>query len=674
MSRQMRHYYKFGPFRLDPAKRDLLRDGEIVPLPPKVLDLLQVLVENNGEIVEKEELMSRVWPDSFVEEGNLSVNIFALRKALGDDGNQHQFIKTVPKRGYRFVASVLEVWGENEELTSESLEAAAAAMLQGDDFQSKPQPYLPLPSRASFGQAASRADDLQTFAGREETPEPPSMETAKRRVVPRAVRRALAFSLLGVGLVVGLTYFWTSRDTARTIAARKTHAIAVLPFKTINTDDEYLGPGLADVFIGELTNIKQLTVRPLTASLKYISNGQDPVEAGRALRVDTVLEGSLRRVGDSLRITAQLVRVEDGSRLWEFKSSEEFGNISAVQQVIPGKVAQALALDLKRPLSANQRTGNVEAHLLYVKGRYLMSQRTPMAFKQAVECFGQATRLDPNYALAYAGLAYSWMVPIYPETPIKRMAEAKSAAIKALELDDTVAEAHTALGRALTFCDWDWAGSEKEFKRAIELNPNYAEAHFWYSLNLSAMRRHDEAIAEMKWAQEIDPFSPKYNFHLGWAYYLARQYDQAIAQLRKTPFELDSSYYQAYWRLGLAYVQKAMYEDAFDALEKAAVLSGDKPLIKATIGYAYAKSGNRAEAQRIVNQLSLLSERETGPFITLASIHASLGNKDKAFELLEKSYQQRDSRIVDINVDAMLDSVRPDARFDDLMRRMGLTP
>jgi DNA-binding winged helix-turn-helix (wHTH) protein len=181
MSRQIRHYYKFGPFRLDPAKRDLLRDGEIVPLPPKVLDLLQVLVENNGEIVEKEELMSRVWPDSFVEEGNLSVNIFALRKALGDDGHEHQFIKTVPKRGYRFVASVSEVWGENDEMKSERLEAAAASLLQADDFRSNPQPYLPFPFTASLGQAASRADDLQTFAGREEPPEPPSMDGLNER-------------------------------------------------------------------------------------------------------------------------------------------------------------------------------------------------------------------------------------------------------------------------------------------------------------------------------------------------------------------------------------------------------------------------------------------------------------------------------------------------------------
>jgi tetratricopeptide (TPR) repeat protein len=188
------------------------------------------------------------------------------------------------------------------------------------------------------------------------------------------------------------------------------------------------------------------------------------------------------------------------------------------------------------------------------------------------------------------------------------------------------------------------------------------------------MRRHDEAIAEMKWAQEIDPFSPRYNFHLGWAFYLARQYDQAIAQLRKTPFELDSSYYQAYWRLGVVYAQKAMYEEALAALEKAAVLSGDKPLMKATIGYVYAKSGNRAEAQKILNQLNGLTERENGPFITLACIHACLGDKDKAFALLEKSYQLRDSRIVDINAEAMLDSVRTDTRFDDLVRLMGLTP
>jgi tetratricopeptide (TPR) repeat protein len=346
-----------------------------------------------------------------------------------------------------------------------------------------------------------------------------------------------------------------------------------------------------------------------------------------------------------------------------------------MQQAISKHVVRVLAIELtdrEKEQLDRPKTESAEAYQLYLKGRYLSNQKTPDGVQLGIDCLERAIKIDPRFALAYAEIASSQVLPVNPQPMIERMRQAKVTALKALELDETLAEAHTALGRAITFCDWDWAGAEKEFQRAIKLHPNYAEAHFWYAHNLSAHGRHEEAIAEMKIVQEGDPFSTRYSLRLAWTYYLSRHYDQAIAQLRQTPLELDSAYYQIYWRLGLVYAQQARYAEAIAMLQKAAGLSGERPLARASLGYVYAKSGRRAEAQQILAELSGVTERNSLPLITMAAIYACLGDNDRAFKCLNLATAQRENRMISLKVEPMLDVLRADPRFEALERSMGL--
>jgi len=658
MSSQIKRLYEFGPFRLDAAKRSLLRGGDLVPLAPKVLEILQVLVENSGEIVDKDELMQRLWPDTFVEEGNLSVNIFALRKALNDSGDKHQYIRTIPRRGYCFVAGVKEVREGGvpalaEPLAPEPVAAQAPATPPATQVD-RPGPETPA---ATVGAEASEA-------------------VVETKQSPRPRRLALVLLAL---LAVPLTAFVASRPAGLSLpgAGAASRTLAVLPFETIGAaaGDDHLGPGVADALVTTLAHLRGLTVRPLCASLKYGGAVQDATEVGRALHADAVLEGSLRRAGRGFRVTARLVRVKDGSRLWETRSSEEFESLFAARHAISEGVARALAVKLtdhERGRMAKRPTGSAEAYELYLKGRHLGSRRTSRGVEQAIACFERAVNIDPGFALAYAEAAAFRVLPVNPQPGVEKMRRAKEAALKALALDEGLAEAHAALARAVTFCDWDWAGAEKEFQRAIELNPNYSEAHFWYASNLSALGRHGEAVAEMKLAHEGDPFSTRNNLGLAWTYYLARRYDEAIARLRQTPLELDSAYYQIYWRLGLAYAQQAKHEEAAVTLQKAAVLSGDRPLAKASLGYVFAKAGRRSEAQQILSELGGQAGPDGAPFITLSAIHACLGDNDRAFEWLEGAYARREGRLIDLRVEPMLDGLRADPRYEALARRMGL--
>ncbi len=654
MSRQIRHFYDFGPFRLDATKRVLLCDGEMMQLPPKALDILLVLVESGGELVEKEDLMRKVWPDTFVEESNLPVNIFALRKALGNNGEQNQYIKTVPKRGYCFVANLTEFWEEKAEARVEMAEPATPP----DELRAliKPQEKAArLPGIAKH--------DL----------------TTRRLSFARRRPPVLAVSVLALGLAALSFYFWMWRSSNTRGARAKTQSVAVLPFRMMSAEpgDEYLGPAIADAVVAALANIKQLTVRPIISTLKYTSAGQDPVEAGRALRVDALLEGSIRRVGDSLSITAQLVRVADGARLWEIKSAEDFGNILAVQKTIPEQVVRALSLrltDAEKARLSKHHTENVQACHLSLKGRYLCNQKMGKEVREGIEYLEQAVKADPNYAAAYAGLAVFRVLSLNPETMLEKAAKAKEESRRALELDDTLAEAHTALGRAITFCDWDWAGAERAFKRAIELNPNNIEAHHWYSFNLLAQGRHEEAIAQMKWAEEIDPSSPRINLGLGINLYQARRYDQAIEQFRKTPLELGPINHQVFWGIGLSHVQQARYEEAIAALQRSVNRSGIGPVSQAHLAYAYAKSGKRAEAEKILAELNEPSGRRREPFVILAPVYACMGDMEKSFAYFEKAYERRDPRLLFLKVDPMNDCARSDPRFENLVRRIGLAP
>jgi eukaryotic-like serine/threonine-protein kinase len=481
----------------------------------------------------------------------------------------------------------------------------------------------------------------------------------------------LIVSLVLLCLIGLIAYSWISRNSKLAGADLNVQSIAVLPFK-MEAGDEYLGTGVADTIASALTNSQRIDVRPLRASLRYPSMSQSAVDAGRALQVDAILEGSATRVGDKIKISARLVRVKDGFQLWH--SDDQLESLLTIQDSLSGQVAQAMNPGLSetdRRLITKRYTNNVEAYQLYLRARHFFNRRRPKEFQQAIDCFEQAIKIDPTYAQAYAGLAHANILGISQSAAIERMQKAKTAAQKALEIDNTLAEAHMALGRALIFCDWDWTGSEKSFKRAIELSPNYADAHYWYSHNLTAMGRHDEAIAELKLAFDVDPFFPRTVLRQGQALYLARQYDRAIEQFLRTPFGVDEAYFQVYWRLGLAYAQKGMYTDAISMLQKAQTLSEEMSLGKASLAYTYAKSGNGAEARKLLRELREPTKGEV-PWMMLAGTYGYLGERNNAIECLEKLYQTRDAPIIHIKVDPMLDSLRSDPRYEDLLHRVGL--
>ncbi|SRR6266404_1499385 len=592
MSKPLQSCYEFGPFRLNASERLLLRDGQPVPLPPKVFDTLLVLVQSSGHLVEKDELMTKLWPDTFVEEATLARNISDLRKALCEDTGQHKYIETVPKRGYRFVASV--------------------RITEGD---------------AILVQRRSKS------------------RTVIEEIVETAPRGSLA----------------------------------VLPFKPLGPDgdDEYLGLGIADALITRLSNVRQILVRPTSSIFKYAGSRQDPVIAGRELKVDSVVEGSVQVSGDRIRVTVQLVSIADEASLWAEQLDVKFTDIFAVEDSISQRVVEALTLKLtgeEQKLLSKHHTENTEAYQVYLRGRYFLNKRTTRCIKKAAEYFQQAIQIDPSYALAYAGLADSLtlLVTWEPLPPLEGFPKAQSAAARALEIDPTLAEAHASMGHLLLHT-WHWEDAESAFRNAIDLNPGYASAHQWYSEYLAAMGRFDEAVAEIRRAQELDPLSPNQNSDVGWVLYYARRYDEAIDQLRHA-VEMDPEFLQAHVLLGQAYTQKAMYEEAIAEFDRAMDLSGKGRLSILLVGHAYAVSGRTREALAAIDKLNALSkERYFSPY-RVALIHAGLGDNDQAFEWLERGYQKRDAWLIWLKVDPALDRLRSDQRFPDLLRRVGLAP
>ncbi len=576
--------YEFGPFRLDAPERLLLRDGEPLLLAPKAFDTLLVMVANRGRILRKDDLLKAVWPETTVEESNLSQYVSALRKVLGDDPNGHRYIETVPKLGYRFVAPV------------ESLEAHE--------------------SRASE-RMASESNVLRSMA--------------------------------------------------------------VLPFKNLGSEvgDEYLGLGIADAIITRLGNLRLLIVRPTSSVRKYTSLTLDPVVAGRELRVEAVLEGSIQRCDERIRVTVQLVNVRDEAPLWAEKFDVPFRDIFTVEDSTSEQVADALILKLSREEKkglAKRYTENIEAYQLYLKGRYYWNQRSSGGLKKAIESFRQAINKDPVYALAYAGLADCYNLHShYGElSPRECFPKAKAASTKALEIDDEMAEAHTSLAFVTAWHEWDWLGAEKEFRRALELNPNYATAHHWYALYLTAQGRGSEALKEVTRAQEIDPLSLAINRDVGFVYHFGtRQCELAIEQFLKT-LEMDPTFWSARWHLGLAYEQKGMYEAAIAELKQALNLAGDRSWILGELGYAYAVSGRRKEAEKVLRELRERSQERYVSAYEIALIYAGLEAKDEAFAWLEKAYLERSYALIHLKVEPMLDSLRPDSRFADLLQRIGL--
>ncbi len=456
-------------------------------------------------------------------------------------------------------------------------------------------------------------------------------------------------------------------------------SLAILPLTNASADPdaEYLSDGITESLINSLSQLPKLRVMERSTAFRYKGQQPDPQTVGRELKVGAVLMGRVVQRGEALIIQADLVDAVDGSQLWGEQYNRRLSDIFAVQEEIAKEISAKLMLRLtgeEKQRLTKRHTENTEAYQLYLKGRYYWNKRTEEALKKGIEYFQQAIAKDPGYALAYAGLSDSYSVLGYYNylPPKEAYSRAKGAAAKALEIDDTLAEAHASLAN-LRHYDWNWSKAERELKRAIELNPNYATAHHWYGLHLEEMGQFDRAMAEMRRAQELDPLSLIIGTAMGGSFYFARQYDQAIEQLQKT-LELDPNFSWAHYLAAWAYEQKGMYEEAVTALKNALTLRGGSPEILARLGHTYAKSGRRDEAMEILDELHDLSKQGHVSSYDVAVIHVGLGDLDQAFALLERAYVERSSRLVYLNVDPLFDCLRSDPRFADLVRRLGLVP
>ncbi|HJQ32054.1 MAG TPA: winged helix-turn-helix domain-containing protein [Pyrinomonadaceae bacterium] len=573
------HFYEFGPFRLDPVERRLLREDSPVKLTPKVFDILLMLVRNGGRALEKEEFMREIWPDSFVEEGNLNRQISTLRKALGDGREGNRFIETIPKRGYRFVAGV--------------------------------------------------------------------------------------------------------RETGATTGAR---SIAVLPFKAMpgqETDERFLGLGMADAIIIKLSNLGRIQVRPTGAVLKYADAGQDILTVGRALKVEALLDGRVQRAAGRVRVTAQLINVGDGATIWAGKFDEEFTDIFAVQDSISEQLAGALMLKLsgeERESLSRHYTESGEAYQSYLKGRYYWNKMTAEGLHRSLECFAEAVEKDPAYALAYAGTAASYVhLEIYGlMLPSEAMPKAKAAALKAIELDATVAEAHASLALVRMFYERDWAGAEGEFKQALRLNPSYAAVYDWYGIWLTARGRPDEGWTSILKAQALDPLSLIINTDIACALYYMRRFGDSVRQCQWV-LDAEPNFVTAHFRLGLAYEQLGEYVEAVNAFQTAIALSAERSTAeamapfkggsdaRASIAHTYALMGKREAARGILAELEERASHAYVPPHDMAMIYSALGETDEAFRWLRAAYQERFSLLVLLELDPRFDNLRTDPRFANLL-------
>jgi DNA-binding winged helix-turn-helix (wHTH) protein/TolB-like protein/tetratricopeptide (TPR) repeat protein len=651
-----KHFYEFGPFRIDTANHVLLRDGETVPLKPKAFDTLLVLVENRGRVLDKDELMTRLWPDTVVEESNLTQNVYLLRKVLGEEPRGDVYIETMPKRGHRFVARVNEV------------EDARTDLIPADVSQ----PRLLVDEKHESNKAPKNV--VETAPAIQERP-----LTASRWYKQASSSKRGVLALTGFLLALGIAsvfYVWITSKSKSLEAHGPIKSIAVLPFKPLGSDshDEELGFGMADTLITRLSSLRQVVVRPTSSVRKFTAPEQDAVAAGRELKVDAVLEATIQRADDRVRVTLRLVSVKDGSLLWTRIVTEQVNDPFAVQDRVAEEVADTLVTRMsgnEKNLLAKRYTENTEAYRLYMLGRYHWNGVTVEDWKKAIDYFNAAIEKDPNYALAYTGLANSYLSLIadslLPKT--EAIPKAKEAAMTALRLDDTLSEAHVASGRIKMYYDWDWAGAEHEFKRAIELSPNSGDAHREYAAYLTNVGRSDHAIAEAKQGRDLDPLMRVTNFQVAWALISAYRYDEAIEQSQQVvgPFP------EAHFWIGMAYIGKGMNEQATDEFEKALRLSKEHTRARVALGYALGAAGRRDKAENVLAEFKQLYKQRQGSPYDIAIIYAGLRDKDQAFTWLEESYREHSRLLVSgLKVNPMWDRLRSDPRFADLSRRMGL--
>jgi DNA-binding winged helix-turn-helix (wHTH) protein/TolB-like protein/Tfp pilus assembly protein PilF len=649
------YFYDFGPFRLEVSNQFLLHDGIRVALMPKTFDILFVLIERAGQVVAKEELMQRVWPDVAVEENNLNKHISILRKVLTESGYEACRIETIPRHGYRFVAEVHKI-----QAGGKADDSIVGPLLFDEASISASQEAVapPLPASQSQPAVTDRTNCTQLVA-----------ESTK-------IRRGFVIMLLVTLLLIVAQFLFAKRSPSY---APVVTSIAVLPFKSLNAPgvNDDLSLGLADNMIHRLGLLNQLSVRPMRAVGGFESPTQDPLQMGRELNVEAILDGGIQRTEGRVRITTRLLRVSDGQTLWAETFDERWADIFAVQDKIAERVAGALLRRLTRQQQAflaKRATESPDAYLAYARGRFFWNQRNTDSFLKAIQYFEEAIRHDPQYALAYSGLAdsYTLLGVFGAMPPPEASTKAHNAARKALELDEQIAEAHASLAVLKAWYEWDWAGAEQEYRRALELNPNYSTAHQWYSLMLAALGRQQEAIEEMQHAQRLEPLSVMIAADLGLVYAFAQQYDEALHNFRRA-LELSPDFVYARRELGRVYVQKGMYQEALAEFEKLVTLEGRMPTNLVDIGYTYGVMGQKEDARKILQELLEKSKQEYVAPMILASVYAAIGERDRAFQYIEQEYEQHSDRMINLKTNYLLTPLRDDPRFAQLLRRVGLS-
>jgi len=612
-NRVSRQTVRLGPFEIDFVARELRKDTRTLAVPDRVFQILTLLLERGGEVVTREELRTKFGGNGsqIAFDRSLDTAINILRKVLGDPAEHPTYFQTIPGVGYRLIGKI------------DKLAAAT----------------------------------------------PPKGTEQKRFPGGRVAAKVLAITLIAVAVALITYLFWPPPKTVR---------LAVLPFENLNDDPKllYFSQGITEEVTTQLSLIDPAHVAVIASTSAALA-GKDVSRVRRLLGVQYVVEGSVRRTGSNVRIAVRLVRTSDETHVWTHTYERELRQAVDIASEVASAVAGEIDLYLKvkellRPSKAG--TTNPEAWEQYLRGRYMWNRRDEESIRLSISYFQEAIRIDPRYAQAYAGLADSYsLLPsaeVGAASPSEMMPQAKRAAQKALELDEKLAEAHTSLGYVELVYEWNRQGAEQQMKRAIELNPDYGLGHQWYAHLLESSGRLDEALKELRLAQELDPLSPSVYAALAQTYYFKRDYDQAIASSNEA-LEKYPNFVLGYINLGRAYLGKKMYPEAIAALQKASELSHEGPGSTTALGYAYALAGKRPEAEEMLAHLRDLSRKRFVSSLYFAAIYNGLADKDKAFEYLERARQERSEYLVYLQQDPWSDSLQSDPRFEQVMRQVG---
>src|SRR5579862_7869955 len=631
---QFRGLVRFGVFELDLRTGELRKHGLRIRLPEQAFQVLATMLQHPGDVVTREELQKKLWPaDTFVDfDHGLNKVINKIRDALGDSAESPRFVETVARRGYRFLVEV---------------KISDAAPVSSLDLAIPPHP------------AAEARDRLEP--------------TMLKHLLPSLAWQISGFALL---VLIASLAAWRLYSWNRPFPVIR--SLAVLPLESLSSDasQDYFADGMTDELISDLGQISALRVISRTSVMGYKHTRKPLPQIAHELNVDAVVEGTVLRSGEQVRITAQLIEASTDKHLWSQSYQGELRDTLALQSEVARAIADQIQINVNPQEQAalkSVKAVNPQAYQSFLKGRFFWNKRTAEGLKIALAYFNQAIEEDPKYAPAYSGLADTYSLlgdwQYAAMTPKEALPKAKASAIRALELDNALGEAHNSLAFCLDGFDWDIKSAGVEFQRAIALNPGYATAHHWYAWHLSLLGNYDEAIAEMRRAQDLDPLSLIIDADLAELLVLAHSYDESIRQSRKT-IEMDPNFALAHNQLAQAYLQKHMNEEAVAELQKAAQLSGESPTVMANLARAYVALGKKSEATKILNDLMKRSNPTYSHASEIAVIYAALGNSDQAMNWLEKGYEERFNPGVLLRPG--LDPLRSDPRFQELERRVGL--